>query len=122
MGSPERELSVVTNDDANGAHALMFESGDGLSWTTGRPARSGRITGRPWRTSARGNRRSRTSRSRNVLRRLAAEGHENFTAIMMGASRELSVRIANMTNGRGRTIQILRTKPSFAHHWLAVHG
>ncbi len=56
-----------------------------------------------------------------ILRRLAAEGHENFKAIVMGASPGLSRQIAEVTDGRGKTIQILRTKPSFAHPWVAVY-
>ncbi len=54
-GLPERQLSVVTNDDAEGAHALMFESGDRLVLDddTARHVRSGRATGRPWKTSGR---------------------------------------------------------------------
>jgi hypothetical protein len=123
-GLPERELSVVTNDDGGGAHALMFESGDRLVLDddTARTIREDyRKTLEDVRKKLRRQSKLAAVPFADVLRHLAAEGHENFKAIMMGASPELSRKIGQVTDGRGRTIQILRTKPSFAHPWVAVY-
>ncbi len=121
---PQRHLAVVTNDDQDGAHALMFESGDRLVMDDD----TARTIREDYHNTLEEIRKKLGKQSSlaagpfaDVLRRLAAEGRDNFQAIVMGATAALSLQIAQVTDSSGQFIQILRTKPSFAHPWAAVY-
>lgn len=120
---PER-FSLVTNDDPGGAHALMFESGERLVMDDD----TARNIQENFQLSLSDVRKKLGRQSAlsdpvfaDILRQLAERGSESFMAVWAAGSQELSERTAQLTNGSGQTIQILRTKPGFAYPWAGVY-